>query len=76
MRCMQAEHKRALSKTAMPLFNDDLMVVGKGVGPYCDLSACMQSLQQQILCILLNTTECLGLRLKLLPQLNAHLLFL
>lgn len=60
----------------MSLFNDDLMVVGKGVGPYCDLSACMQSLHQQILCILLDITECLGLRLKLLPQLNAHLLFL
>ncbi len=52
------------------------MVIGRGLGPYCDLSACMQSLQQQCLCILLDITECLGLRIKLLPQLNAHLLFL
>ena len=30
MRCMQAKHNSAASKTAMPLFNDDLMVVGRG----------------------------------------------
>ncbi len=73
---MQAKHNSAASKSAMPLFNDDLIMVGEGEGPYCDLPACMQSLQQQLLCIFLNTTECLGLRLKLLPQLSAHLLFL
>ena len=64
---MQAKHNSVASKTAMPSFNDNLIVVGKSEGPYCDLSACMQSLQQQILCIFLNTTECLALRLKLLP---------